>query len=120
MIDVSFESLYEMKEFAKGLLGITEVPPIQESPAATKNTEAEKKEPVKEAEVEREEEAAADQEPDTNDKEEVKYTLEEVRAKLGAFSKPKVKAIINSFGVNKLTEIPADKYPEVMKKVGEL
>lgn len=52
------------------------------------------------------------------------YTLETVRAKLATLSQngmqKEVKAIIESFGVKKLTDIPAEKYPEVMKKAAEL
>lgn len=52
------------------------------------------------------------------------HTLETVRAKLAALSQSgkqkEVKAIIESFGVAKLTDIPAEKYPEVMEKAAEL
>ena len=51
-------------------------------------------------------------------------TLETVRAKLANLSQSgkqkEVKAIIESFGVKKLTDIPAEKYPEVMEKAAEL
>lgn len=51
-------------------------------------------------------------------------TLETVRAKLAALSQSgkqkEVKAIIESFGVAKLTDIPAEKYPEVMEKAATL
>lgn len=47
------------------------------------------------------------------------YTLEDVRAKLADIDSNKAKAIIKSFGVRKLTDIPEDKYPEVMQKAGE-
>ena len=51
-------------------------------------------------------------------------TLETVRAKLANLSQggkqKEVKAIIESFGVKKLTDIPAEKYPEVMEKAAEL
>ena len=52
------------------------------------------------------------------------YTLETVRAKLAALSQSgkqkEVKAIIESFEVAKLTDIPAEKYPEVMEKAAAL
>lgn len=52
------------------------------------------------------------------------YTLETVRAKLATLSQngmqKEVKAIIESFGVKKLTDIPAEKYPEVMEKAAAL
>jgi hypothetical protein len=51
-------------------------------------------------------------------------TLETVRAKLANLSQggkqKEVKAIIESFGAKKLTDIPAEKYPEVIRKAAEL
>lgn len=45
-------------------------------------------------------------------------TLETVRTKLAALSQSgkqaEVKALIQQFGANKLTEIPAEKYPELL------
>jgi len=56
--------------------------------------------------------------------EEVSYSLEEVRAKLAAISQSgnsaKVKQLIASFDTDKLSAIPADKYPELMKKAGAI
>jgi len=52
------------------------------------------------------------------------YTLETVRATLAGLSQngmqKEVKAIIESFGVKKLTDIPAEKYPEVMERAADL
>ena len=50
------------------------------------------------------------------------YKLEEVRAKLGELSKAgkNIKGLIQSFGVRKLTDIPAEQYAAVMEKAGEL
>lgn len=52
------------------------------------------------------------------------YTLETVRAKLANLSQggkqKEVKALIESFGVQKLTDIPAENYPEVMEKAATL
>jgi len=51
-------------------------------------------------------------------------TLETVRANLAALSQSgkqkEVKAIMESFGVAKLTDIPAENYPEVKQKAAEL
>ena len=51
-------------------------------------------------------------------------TIEIVRAALVEKSKSgkqaQVKALITSYGVQRLTEIPASKYEEVMKKAGEI
>lgn len=52
------------------------------------------------------------------------YTLEEVRAKLAELNKSgkraEVKTLLGSFGAAKLSDIPADKYGELMEKAGEL
>jgi len=53
-----------------------------------------------------------------------KYTLEQVRAKLADLQRQgkraEVKALIQSFGVSKLSEVPADKYAELMAKAEEI
>jgi hypothetical protein len=50
--------------------------------------------------------------------------LEEVRAKLAALSQDgkqaQVKALITEFGAKKLSDIPAEKYEELLKKAEEL
>jgi hypothetical protein len=47
-------------------------------------------------------------------------TLEAVRGKLASLSQngkqAEVKALITEFGANKLSEIPKEKYPELLKK----
>lgn len=51
-------------------------------------------------------------------------TLEEVRAKLAALSqagkKAEAKALLDQFGVAKLTDLPADKYAEVLAAAEEI
>ena len=51
-------------------------------------------------------------------------TLEVVRAKLAALSQggkqAEVKDLINSFGVSKLTDIPEERFPEVLEKAEAL
>lgn len=53
-----------------------------------------------------------------------KVTLETVRAKLAALAQSgkqaEVKQLITNFGAKKLTEIPKEKYPELLKKAEEL
>lgn len=53
-----------------------------------------------------------------------KYTLEQVRAKLADLQRKgkraEVKELIQSFGVSKLSEVPADKYTELMAKAEEI
>ncbi|MGF7185299.1 ElaB/YqjD/DUF883 family membrane-anchored ribosome-binding protein [Desulfitispora alkaliphila] len=50
--------------------------------------------------------------------------LEEVRKKLAALSQngkqKEVKELITSFGAKKLSDISEEKYPELLKKAGEL
>ncbi|MGM0792406.1 MAG: rRNA biogenesis protein rrp5 [Bacillota bacterium] len=51
-------------------------------------------------------------------------TLEDVRAKLAALSQNgkqvQVKELITGFGVKKLSDIPAEKYPELLEEAGKL
>ena len=48
------------------------------------------------------------------------FTLEQVRAKLADLSRSgkqtEVKALLNKLGAKKLTEVPEDKYPELMQE----
>jgi len=48
------------------------------------------------------------------------FTLEQVRAKLADLSRggkqAEVKALLNKLGAKKLTEVPEDKYPELMQE----
>ena len=71
-------------------------------------------EKAQEAEAAPAEETAPDTESPT-------YTLEEVRKAFGDLSKAKgkdtAKGILSEMGYTKVTEIPADKYPEAMEKI---
>ena len=53
-----------------------------------------------------------------------KYTLTEVRAFVADRTKPEnrvqIKAILKGFGVSKLTELPEDKYGQLMDEVSKL
>lgn len=53
-----------------------------------------------------------------------KYTAEQVRAKsiecAGLFDKERIQGIFTHFGASKFTEIPEEKYPEVMAALGAL
>ncbi len=53
-----------------------------------------------------------------------KHTIAEVRAFVAERAKPenreKIKAILNGFGVSKLTELPEDKYGQLMDEVSKL
>jgi len=52
------------------------------------------------------------------------YTLEQVRAKLADLSRggkqAEVKALLNKLGAKKLTEVPEEKYPELMKEAEKI
>ena len=130
-ITATFDSLEEMTTFAKGFISreraaakekepVTEASVKEEKPIT--GTVAEEEKPVTEI--------AAEEEPITEEApvEEVSapegYTLVEVRAALARLSKEgkrtQVQELIQSFGVDKLSAIPAEKYPEVMQKAGEL
>ena len=53
-----------------------------------------------------------------------KYSITEVRAFVAERTKPEnraqIKAILNGFGVSKLTELPEDKYGQLMDEVSKL
>lgn len=52
------------------------------------------------------------------------YTLEEIRAKLTELSRAgkreAVNILITSYGVKRLTDLPAEEYADIMQKAGEL
>lgn len=81
--------------------------PVEDKPAEDKPAEETTPEPVKEKETEP-----------------PKITIEEVRTKLADLSKSgkqaEVKALISKFGASKLTDIPAEKYPELLDAAKEL
>lgn len=56
---------------------------------------------------------------DTNP-EEKKYTLKDVRAKLATLEAKNAKALITSYGVDKLTALPEEHYADIMQKAGEV
>lgn len=65
-------------------------------------------------------------EPEEPEKEEAEHSisLEEIREKMVALTRAgkreEMKAIIESFGKEKLTGIPREKYPELLKKIEEV
>ena len=65
-----------------------------------------------------EEDTAAEEDAPAEEKA-VTITLEEVRAKLAALSQggkqAEVKALITKYGAQKLSDIPEDKYPDLLK-----
>lgn len=65
-----------------------------------------------------------DKREEKQDKEVKSITLEQVRAKLSSLSQSgkqaEVKELIKKFGGNKLTDIPKEKYEELMKAAEEI
>ena len=110
-ITMTFANYEEVVEFARKIAAEQKVPAgekeidvVQESKKITK------KETVKEEPKETEEEQS--------------YTLEDVRATLGALQKAgkkeQVRAMLQEFGAAKLPEVDPSDYPALMKKAGEL
>lgn len=86
------------------------------TPAAAETAPTEAAEPAPATESPSEKELAVREEPPV--------TLEEVRAKLAAISqagkKAEAKALLDQFGVAKLTDLPADKYAELLARAEEI
>lgn len=101
-----------------------------EKKVARQSVKEEKKEtetpkiPVQESATPKEETEKIEGAPSNEETSAVTYTLEQVRAKLAAISQSgksaEMKQLIASFGATKLTDISADKYPELMKKAEAL
>lgn len=123
-INVEFGSLEEMREFAEQL-NVTSIfakgPYVARKLSPVEPIEETENEPAVESESAPAEETEPVNEPE---KEPEEYTLVDVRGKLSeltkAGKKAKVQELIKSFGVDKLSQIPADKYAEVMEKAGEI
>lgn len=116
-ITVEFNNLEEIDEFTSkiligGLKKKEEVVPVKSKPVKEiKKTEKKVSEPVEETE----EQAAVEEE------EKKTYTFTEVRAALAGLAKTdskKVKAILNEFGADKLSDIKEEDYSTVMERAG--
>lgn len=119
-ISVMFDSLEEMKDFARGLLQEDSQPARVPDPEPEPEDEpAAVEEPAPEPEP-----AKAEPEPVKAEQEKKSYTMTEVRKFLGDLrksgKKEAVSALIGQLGYTKFTDIPEDKYPELMEKAGEL
>lgn len=125
-ITLTFESYKEMVDFARLVVD-------EEKPA--KGEAADKPEPygrqiakdfpdANTKAEDKEAEAADAAEPEEESPAEAAYNLVDVRTALAKLNKEGKKAqvqeLIKSFGADKLSQIPADRYPEVMQKAGEL
>lgn len=135
MIHVEFRDFDDMVGFARQLVG--QVQPVSamntlsavQQPAAERVTgRTRKNKPVKE-ETPIEEETPAEEPQEENGgeptaQEEPHYSLPDVRAKLAELQKAgkrqQVQALIQSYGVDKLTQIPENRYQELMEKAGEI
>ena len=123
-IVAEFNSLEEMEQFCKSVAAPGLVNTFHAAEKAEDKPKAEKKklEPAK-AEPAKEVEEPVKEEPV---KEELvkEYTLEDVRAKLGALQKAgyrdEVKAMLRSVGAEKLPEVDPKDYAALMQKAGEL
>ena len=125
-INVEFESLEEMRVFAEKLDSPSSLDELVKGPCvarklSTEETEMPETEPAPASAEETEPIKEPEKEPEPVKEE---YTLVDVRGKLSeltkAGKKAKVQELIKSFGVDKLSQIPADKYAELMDKAGEI
>ena len=132
-IKAVFESLEEMQEFAGKLNGGSIQGAVQEfiegedlyRTSETKQQTCMQDEISEDRETPADEDADEPMEPTTEQKDEGPgYTLVQVREKLSELQKAgkraKVQELIAGFGVKKLTEVPEDRYTELMQKAGEL
>lgn len=80
--------------------------------------------PVESAPVAQPAQTTPEPEPETPQPEPIVYSMTDVRGVLSnltkAGKKAQVQELIRSFGVDKLSQIPEDRYLEVMQKAGEL
>lgn len=127
-INMTFTSFEEIVEFARKMAAGQAVPEGEKETAiiapvkkeASVKKENTQKAPVKEDPAE----ALPWEETAETAAEEKTYTLEDVRAALGALQKAgkkeQVRALLQEFGAAKLPEVDPADYPALMKKAGEL
>lgn len=127
-INMTFTSFEEIVEFARKMAAGQAVPEGEKETkiiAPVKKEAAVKKENTQKAPVKEEPaEALPWEETAETAAEEKTYTLEDVRAALGALQKAgkkeQVRALLQEFGAAKLPEVDPADYPVLMKKAGEL
>lgn len=127
-INMTFTSFEEIVEFARKMAAGQAVPEGEKETeiiAPVKKEAAVKKENTQKAPVKEEPaEALPWKETAETAAEEKTYTLEDVRAVLGALQKAgkkeQVRALLQEFGAAKLPEVDPADYPVLMKKAGEL
>ena len=120
-MDINIKVRIDSPDIMNALLALAEALPQMKLDTATSVKEGQTTEIKAESKSEEIVQAGKDEK-----KEEVPkpITLEEVRSKLSSLSQngkqAAVKALIKSFGVNKLTDIPKEKYPELLKAAEEI
>lgn len=116
-IDASFDSFDEMMEFARDIAGSK----MQEPTAISDSMIQEAIQNIEIPEPEPKETTPA---PDPAPAPQPSLTLVEVRSKLADLRRngkgDEIKKLLKSFGAVKLTEVPEDKYPELMEKAEAL
>ena len=116
-IDASFDSFEEMMEFARDIAGSK----LQEPSAISDNMIQEAIQNIEIFEPEPKETTPA---PDPAPALQPSLTIVEVRSKLADLrrngKRDEIKDLLKKFGADKLTEVPEDKYPELMEKVEAL
>lgn len=121
MITVEFRDFDDMVTFAKRLVMDTigkheTLAERKAAPIVEVQKEEKQPDPVPEEQNAVAEMATQDEEP--------KYSLEQVRARLAELQKAgkraEVKALLNGFGVAKLSEVAPEQYGELMAKAGEI
>lgn len=122
-VNVTAPELVEsINRLAEVLPGLSRIKEIQEDKSEARTTEPEvkgEKKPSKGKNASKEP-AEVKETSDAKEPEVKKLTLEEVKAKLADLSlegkQAQVKALITEYGVKKLSDIPAEKYDELLKK----
>lgn len=136
------ELLQAISKLAAGGIAVTATPaiteaqpvvtPVADQPATEKPSRSRNKPaasqsadptPAPVEETQPETTLATTPEPEQEKPAEPTFTIEQVRAKLADLSKTKqaqVKALISSYNVAKLTDIPAEKYVDLMAKAEQL
>lgn len=133
-ITVEFKGFNDMMEFARNLVRNNDkeaLRPFTSGGEVYRQSESSLQETQEEPAKDEDQPADTDEavtepmEPVKEQKnEEPGYTLVQIREKLSELQKAgkraKVQELIAGFGVKKLTEVPEDKYTELMQKAGEL
>lgn len=103
--------------------------PVTQKPAVEVKEAPKKEKTAKKADKPKKETKKAEPEPDaaeeeTTEEESTGLTFEQVRVKLAEVSQKgkqkELKDLITSFGVAKLSDIPEEKYAELLEKAAEL